>query len=576
MANHTKIILLCGLLFGLLVAGLVRHEQLSVLEGRFAQEVKRYGTILKDKLELNELTLVGIESLFKASREVTRQEFNVFVQPFLDHTPFIQALEWIPRVPHEERQELERRARQDGLSGFKIRERASGGEMVPAQQRAEYYPVYFMQPHAGNETALGFDLASHPVRLKSLKQAIDTGKPVATSKITLVQETGNQSGLLIFLPIYLGKQVPESVERRRQDIAGFIVGVYRIGDMIEEIIQSNFTEHINLAVYQGDEAHTGALMFGNPQAGALFETQEVIPVSGKRWTLIWQAAKDYKPFSDNDSVLAGIATFVIFILIAVIFQMNVSKTRRVEQLVEQRTKELEAKNLELEEFTYRTSHDLKAPLVNIRGLSGIMKMDLDDGDYDEVLANIDKIGTLSFKLESVVSNIVEAAKVDGLKEEYEAVDIAEVMRSIQENLNYLIDEKQIDVRVSIDTEKPLITKRNLIHRVLENLISNAIKYCDPDKPLRFVKVAVRDIAGKTQIKVWDNGLGIPKENQDDVFSMFKRFHQSSSFGTGLGLYLVKKNLDKINGEISLESSPEGTVFTISLPQVQTASTIAQS
>jgi signal transduction histidine kinase len=222
-------------------------------------------------------------------------------------------------------------------------------------------------------------------------------------------------------------------------------------------------------------------------------------------------------------------------------------------------------NSELEEFSYRTSHDLKAPLVNIRGLSNIMQEDLDDGDYQEVSQNIQKVSDLTLKLENLIGDVVEAAKVSHENVEYEKVDIEKEVELIKEKLNVLIDEKRVSVQVNQNGNTNVWTEKALIQRVLENLISNAIKYSDPEKPERYVRVTVSEINKDTQIQISDNGLGIPEEYFGEVFGMFKRFHKSSSFGSGLGLYLVKKNLEKINGGISLESSPEGTVFTIVLP-----------
>ena len=229
----------------------------------------------------------------------------------------------------------------------------------------------------------------------------------------------------------------------------------------------------------------------------------------------------------------------------------------------------------MEEFSYRTSHDLKAPLINIRGLSDIMKEDLEDGDYNEVSENINKIGTLTMKLEHLVSDIVDAARIDRENEKCEHVDIEKEMASIRDNLQVLIEEKQVEVQLQLNGVKTFWTQKNLVYRVLENLVSNAIKYSDPEKPQRFVKVTLTAVQNDTQIEVSDNGMGIPEEYQNEAFGMFKRFHKGTSFGSGLGLYLVKKNLDKINGKISLQSNADGTRFTILLPDSQPETTSAQ-
>lgn len=244
---------------------------------------------------------------------------------------------------------------------------------------------------------------------------------------------------------------------------------------------------------------------------------------------------------------------------------DITHQKKLEEEKATLIKNLENTNVELEEFSYRTSHDLKAPLVNIRGLSQIMQEDLEDGDYKEVSTNIQKVSDLSVKLENLVGDIVEIAKTDNEDEKLEEVDIAKELVLIKEKLNVLIDEKQVALQVSLIGNQTIWAQRSIIQRVFENLISNAIKYSDPQKPERFVKVEATKLNNGTQIKVSDNGLGIPDECLSEVFGMFKRFHKASAFGSGLGLYLVKKNLEKVNGEISVESDLEGTIFTIFLP-----------
>ncbi|GEM_PF-2500278 len=226
---------------------------------------------------------------------------------------------------------------------------------------------------------------------------------------------------------------------------------------------------------------------------------------------------------------------------------------------------LQVANKELEEFSYRTSHDLKAPLVNIRGLSSIMKMDMKDNDYEEVLVNLEKVGGLTQKLENLVDDILELTKIDNIEDKLEKVDIQNEINSIEESLAALIEEKQVKVHFDSEKINTLFTSRHLINRILENLISNSIKYSDPNRNNRFVRIEISKVKNGHYIRIWDNGLGIPKKYMGEVFGMFKRFHKTASFGSGLGLYMVKKNIKKIGGEISVNSDSEGTEFTVFLP-----------
>ncbi len=176
--------------------------------------------------------LYAIEGLFMASKQVDREEFSKFVAGnFLRH-PGIQALEWAPRVVAAEKEAIQQQARADGFLKFQIVEKDATGRPAPVGERSEYFPVYYLEPYQSNQTALGFDLASNQTRRQALELARDSGYPVASARIELVQDRDQQSAVLIFLPIYHLGQAPASVEQRRQRLKGYALGVFRIGDMV--------------------------------------------------------------------------------------------------------------------------------------------------------------------------------------------------------------------------------------------------------------------------------------------------------------------------------------------------------
>ncbi len=140
-------------------------------------------------------------------------------------------MQWIPRVPKSEREAYENAARKDGYVNFRFTERSSQGDIVTAAQRAEYFPVFYVEPYQGNEAALGFDLASNPVRLAALERARDTGKMVSSGKIRLVQLKEDSTGVLLIAPIYRYGQPHETVQQRRQNLAGFSLGVVRVSKL---------------------------------------------------------------------------------------------------------------------------------------------------------------------------------------------------------------------------------------------------------------------------------------------------------------------------------------------------------
>ena len=189
-------------------------------------------TILEQNITSMLETVGSIKAFYAGSREVERQEFARFTAIEMEDQTAIQALEWIPRVKASDRAAYEAAARRDGHAQFAFTARQSQGHMATAPDRKEYFPVYFVEPLKGNEAALGFDLASNPVRLKALGKARDTGELTTSGRITLVQETKDQYGFLAFQPIYRKDAPASTVEERRRNLLGFGLGVFRIGDVV--------------------------------------------------------------------------------------------------------------------------------------------------------------------------------------------------------------------------------------------------------------------------------------------------------------------------------------------------------
>ena len=208
----------------------LQQSERNARESAFDRVAHDRAATLQSKIQNTFSVLQSIRGLYAASDNVDRQGFHRFVTT-VGLGPAVQALEWIPRVALSDRAEMEAVAKRDGVAGFRFTERRAQGDMVRAANREAYFPVYFVEPVAGNEAAIGFDLASSPARLAALEHTRDSGKAVATPRITLVQETGDQYGILVFMPIYQNGMPTESREERRANLAGFALGVFRIGDI---------------------------------------------------------------------------------------------------------------------------------------------------------------------------------------------------------------------------------------------------------------------------------------------------------------------------------------------------------
>ncbi len=202
--------------------------------------------------KINEV--ISLEAFFKSSDRIEREEFHSFANLLLQHKTGIQALEWIPLVHNAEREIFEELARLDGFSDFQITERLKQGVMIRAKTHDEYFPVYYVEPYEGNENALGFNVASNPRQVESLESSRDTAEMRATPKITLVQEMERQSAFLVYQPIYNQKEPPGSVEERQKEFKGFVLGVFRIGDLVNETLSSIPYKGIDLYLFDASES----------------------------------------------------------------------------------------------------------------------------------------------------------------------------------------------------------------------------------------------------------------------------------------------------------------------------------
>ena len=167
-------------------------------------------------------------------------------------------------VMDDERVVYESQARDEGFKNFRFTERNKEGKLVDVTQRQEYVVVFYIEPFEGNEPALGYTITSHPDRLQAIEQAFRTGKMFVTSRITLVQETGNQFGVLILLPIYQQDVSLSTLDDRHKYRKGFVVEVLRIGDMMESALKDLPDFGIDVYLYDLSFGKEESLLYFRP------------------------------------------------------------------------------------------------------------------------------------------------------------------------------------------------------------------------------------------------------------------------------------------------------------------------
>lgn len=227
---------------------------------------------------------------------------------------------------------------------------------------------------------------------------------------------------------------------------------------------------------------------------------------------------------------------------------------------------LESQTEELEEFAYRTSHDLRSPLVSSIALLGMASKDIDQQSYDNAKKSMSLVGDSLSKLDVLVKDILELTKTKNLIEDTQDIDLNHIINDVLQKLAHMDNFERLSIQTDLQLNEMVKSQESRITLIVGNLISNAIKYQDLNKNDSFVKVSTYSCDGDKIVEVEDNGLGIPEKHQEQLFTMFKRFHPKVSFGSGLGLYMMKKSADIIGATLVFEDTGHGSKFKLLIPQ----------
>ena len=225
--------------------------------------------------------------------------------------------------------------------------------------------------------------------------------------------------------------------------------------------------------------------------------------------------------------------------------------------------ELKTANYELDRFVYSTSHDLRAPLNSMLGLIEIAK---DDTNEDITREHLIMLKRSAKKLDGFICDILDYSRNARMEVAMEEINFKELITDITENLKFIGDNNRaIEFITEISGETSIYSDKNRLITILGNLISNAIRYQNAQIANPYVRIQIQISQTETRIVIEDNGIGMSEEVHSKIFDMFYRVSHES-VGSGLGLYIVKEAVNKLNGEIKVESEVGvGSTFLIKIP-----------
>ena len=208
---------------------------------------------------------------------------------------------------------------------------------------------------------------------------------------------------------------------------------------------------------------------------------------------------------------------------------------------------------------------MSAPLKSILGLVNIAKIE----DKDKNLqVHLNYIEESIIKQENVIKSLIQYSRNARQVIKQESINLFDLVSQVIHDLRYLSGSDQINIINKLNVNEFLITDEQRMQIVLNNMISNGIKYQDTEKPDSYIKIDIKKEAEFWQLIVEDNGQGIPDDQQKKIFDMFHRATEESD-GSGLGLFIVKEAVDRLGGTISVKSSvKQGSIFELEFPYME--------
>jgi PAS domain S-box-containing protein len=237
--------------------------------------------------------------------------------------------------------------------------------------------------------------------------------------------------------------------------------------------------------------------------------------------------------------------------------------------------QLESKNSELERFTYTVSHDLKSPLLTIKGFLPFVKEAVAAGDLERLSDDLARIGTAADRMQRLLDELLELSRVDRSVSEPAPVAMEEVIEEALEMVRGGLVEKGVEVEVMPGMPVVLGDRTRLV-QVMQNLLDNAVKFIGSRETPR-IEVGWNDddVPERVQIRVRDNGIGIEPRFHETIFGLFQQLHPQEG-GTGIGLALVRRIVETHGGSVRVESDGVGcgATFVLTLPRAPRTSSPA--
>lgn len=519
---------------------------------------------LAQRLETYEQILIGGAGLFRASNDVTNEDWHNYVTTFEINKlfPGVQSIGYLKNVPADQLPALISYMEAQGQPNYTV---------TPPGGRDTYTPVQYLEPQT---KGAGLDMSVDSVRKQTLEYARDSGSSTLTAptKALLPIVNNDQPVFFLFTPQYrIGASINDTTQRRAA-LQGYVYAGFRSNDFFNSLFRISSTDNsMGFRVWANVDGQDDPF-YTTPNYGLITKTahhtsdKKTVELYGQNWTIEYVFGSDALSNAQQRSgpwwvVILGLTVGTL--LCAVIYLLL--KTR-ANELSLQKEKEVD---IAKDELLSLASHQLRTPATTVKQYLGMVLQGF-AGDISTTQRNLLQSAYSGNERQLyIINEMLHVAKVDSGR-----IALARKKHDIVKLVKEVVSELKSDVQAAghkLKTnypKKPVIMNidEHMLRMAIENLLSNAIKYTPTGGE---IEITVTTKGNRVKISVKDTGVGIASQDFPKLYKLFTRLDNSMTetvSGTGVGLYLAKHLVELHHGRIIAESEPDkGSTFTISLP-----------
>lgn len=522
---------------------------------------------IQDRFNIYEEMLRAGVGLFAASDEVAKEDWKNFVSTTAINERYTgaQGIGYAQAINYSDLEYFLNFARSKIKNDFRL---------FPTEQRDFYTSIIYIEPSNGqNDSVVGYDMFSEPVRRAAMAHARDTGDVTISDSVELIQESAvdKQAGFLMYAPQYARNSPTETVDQRRASLRGYVYTAFRSRTYISNALQAQPEGLVGYAIYSdvnGAELYKSS-NFNQIATHGHDKKIIVTSMNGAKWRFEYiYDSTDILPSAVATSP-RSIAFFGTLVALTIaVTTLLLLRSKADEQLLLQERNINEAKD----NLLSIASHQLRTPATGVKQYLGLVIQGFAGDISPRQSELLHKAYQSNERQLKTINDVLYLARISSGRMiiSKAKIDIGAVIISTIDELSEQIETNEHTIKTILPKKKvSLFVDEHMFRIALENLLTNAIKYT---KHGGNIEIKLKKSAKTVSISVKDNGVGINLVDQQLLFKEFTRINNELSHvvsGTGIGLYLAKHLTTLHDGEIKVVSEVGiGSTFTIILPTIK--------